>query len=466
MNLKPVIAALGVLGFIGLQAPAFADAERYSNTTITKTSYGKPKNVSVLEEGVRYKGYKGEVPVCTVNQSTLVLASMTQNMGRALPNPCNPDWFNRISLSGGVNVDLGKWGNRNANYMGENYQRLSLNDAYFNITAIVNDWARAFASISYNTATINDPDNSTTTQHVAEYNAAYDDNVLDGGSHKLQLEQAYITLSNFDVSPLFIQVGKQFADFSRYPLHPITESLTQVMSKTLATAGKVGFIANGFNGSLYIFDNPINEVGQTKSSTNYGAALGYEMADNHLGYALGIAYMHNLMGVNDIAYNVNQFNINRGLNQSGYHTRVGGLALYGDINAGPFYLGLRFTEAVSRFSALDLPENGTFDIDSATGDPIEGADGARPWALGIQGAYGFCGYYNMHQTIYAGYQASRDAAGLNLPRHRWLLGYNVDVWTSTNLAIEWDHDIAYSESRGGIGDNTNLVSLRIGVEFA
>lgn len=482
MNLKLVVASMSLLGLVS--CPVFAD------TTTTKEKHHpihhkvKHHVVKDRDEGEhvvrdrddRDRDYRERevehvaaqpcpVEVCSITQETMIMEGMTQNMGRAIPNPCTPDWYKRVLLGGGLNVDIGKWGNRNGNYMGENYQRLSLNDAYLNLAAEVNDWVHAFVSISYNTATINDPLESSFTSHVSEYDAAYDENVISGSAHTLQLEQAFATLANFSQSPLFLTVGKQFQDFSRYEIHPITESLTQVMSKTLATSVKLGFITEGFNGAIYVFDDPLPKVGQSKRSTNYGIALGYDQPSDCVGFDIGVAYLYNLIGVNDIAYQVNQFNINNltTFDEEGYNTRVGGVALYADVNSGPFTLGARYTTAVQRFNVNDLPKHGVADL-LATGAPIAGAQGAKPWSAGIEAAYGFdgCGYA---QKVYVGYQASRDAGGLMIPKSRWLAGYGMDVMKWTTLALEWDHDQAYSTSNGGSGNNANLVTLRAGVKF-
>ena len=476
MKLKLVVASMSVLGLVS--CPAFAaHAKHKHHQTVTQQQVVAEHN---------YKDYKDALPLeaaCTITHSSMIMDQMTQSMGRSMPNPCNPGWFNRIHVSGGLNVDLGKFGNRNGNYMGENYQRLSLNDAYLNVGADINDWAKVFASISYNTATINDPSsaNSTYGYHVSEYSSAYSNNVLSGSTNALQLEQAYATFANFDMSPIFLQIGKQFQDFSRYDIHPITRSLTQVMSETLATSIKVGFIANGFHGSLYAFDDPISKVGKTASSTNYGAALGFDMPSDQLGFDLGVGYLYNMMGVNDVAYQVNQFNLhNTSLSGNatnglqGYNSRIGAIAAYGDLNTGPFVLSARYTTALQRFNANDLPENGIAALNLAPntvapftqGSPIATASGARPWAAGVQAGYGFEGW-SRNQNIYLGYQVSRQAAGLNLPRSRWALGYGIDAFgKNTNVGIEWDHDQAYSASNGGIpSNNTNLVTLRAGVQF-
>lgn len=296
MKLNRVIALMGILGLVS--GPVFAQASNPSATatdntttpaatTDTSTAATAPATTApavvhkhhhhhhhvvhhhVVVHKIHHEpivqaqpvDYKNEAPppteVCSISHESMILDSATQSVGRSMPSPCNPAWFNRIQLSGGINVDGGKWGNRNAGYMGENYQRLSLNDAYLNVGAVINDWARAFASISYNTAT--------TVQDgflTGEYSAAYSNNVQSlTSNNNLQLEQGYVTIGNFDVSPIYVQVGKQFQDFSRYDIHPIEASMTQVLSETLATSAKIGFVVPmGFNGSVAVFDDPVKKL--------------------------------------------------------------------------------------------------------------------------------------------------------------------------------------------------------------
>ncbi len=456
MKLKLIVASMSVLGLISCPTAVLA-----------KKHHHKPKQQQTAQQQ-DYKdmgSYKDMQEVCTISQSSIIMDEMTQNMGRAMPNPCNPGWFNRVQFSGGINVDVGKWGNRNANIMGENYQRISLNDAYLNVSATVNDWAKAFASLSYSTPTTNADQATYKGFGIAEYSAAYANNVLGGATNLVQVEQAYATLGNFDVSPFFVQVGKQFQDFGRYQIHPITRSLTQVMSETLATSLKAGFLMPmGLHGSVYVFDDPMNQAGSSSTSTNFGLALGYDQPSDQLGWDVGAAYLYNMMGVNDIAYQVANFT-----QQNGYNKRVGGYALYGDVNSGPFMIGARFV-GTAGFNPGDLPQDGIAGVNGGqlitrtVSGPLTTQGGAKPWAAGVQAGYGFDAW-GKNQNIYVGYQGSSQAAGLDLPRSRWLAGYNVDVWKSTMLGIEWDHDNAYSASDGGSGNTTNLVSLRAGVNF-
>lgn len=497
MNLKLVVASMSVLGLVS--CPVFAaDATTTTTTTTTATADSSMTPAPAVTHHAKHKhhhkvrhhvapapvaaepmpvaaNYKDMGALCTISQTTMIMEASTQNIGRSLPNPCNPGWFNRIQVSGGLNVDFGKWGNRNQNYMGENYQRISLNDAYLNIAATVNDWARAFVSISYNTATINAPlafAPFPATPVNAEYSAAYANNVTAGGANLVQIEQAYATFGNFDVSPLFFEVGKEFQDFSRYEIHPITRSLTQVMSETLATSAKLGFIVPmGFHGSLFVFDDPLAKVTQVPKTTNYGVALGYDAPGDQFGWDIGASYLYNMIGVNDVAYEVNQNNLVSAAAVAGYNNRVGATALYADVNSGPFSLGARYTTALQRFNcgtliggaaSCDLPEYGNPLIAAFAKNPLVGA---KPWAAGITGGYGFEGW-GRNQNVYLGYQASRQAAALNLPQSRWMVGYGIEAFgKNTDVGIEWDHDMAYNITHGGFNNNTNLVSIRTSVKF-
>jgi hypothetical protein len=460
MNLKLVVASMSVLGLVS--CPVFA---------ATHAKHKKMKHQTVAQRDYKDMGTFKDAPVCSVSQTSMIMSGMNQNVGRSMPNPCNPGWYNRIAMAGGVNIDIGKWGNRNANYMGENYKHLSINDAYFNVAASISDWVKAFASVSYMTATTNANPGTFNSFGLSEYSAAYSNNIAGTANNTVQLEQGYATIANFDVSPVFLEIGKHFQNFSSYEIHPITASLTQTMSEVLTTSAELGFVSDGFNGSVYVFDDPISKAGDSSTPTNYGVSLGYSHPNDQLGYAVGVGYLYNLIGANDTAYSIVNLRQDFATGSGTYAQRASGLALFGDVNSGPFTVGVRYTTALQRFSVNDLPKNGIADftpasVVSGAGSvaPTAGASGAKPWAAGINAGYNFDAW-GKGQNVYVGYQASREAAGLNLPRSRWLVGYGVDMFHGASFGIEWDHDNAYKAADGGNGNNTDLVSLRSSVKF-
>lgn len=466
MKLKLIIASMSVLGFIS--APVFAaDATDAANaasaststtstdstaTTTTTTSApaateakSKVKHhhhhvkhhhhyVSAEAAPTAEPMYKGmAIPVPQVDVYAMTYDLMGQNAGRG---KAMPDWFNRIGVSGGVNLD-GHWGSRTQGYMGENYTRVSVNDAHLDFAANVNDWTKAFASLSYSNFS------STNGVYGGTYSNAY--------TNGLNLEQAYVTLANYDVYPVFFQVGKQYTDYGRYTIHPLYRTMTQVMTESLQTSAKLGFITQmGLHGDIYAFSNPSIQFTNGHANTVYGAALGFDRINEQFGFGVGVGYMSDLTGVNDIQGMIG----NTPFGAHNYVHTVGGIAVYGDLNSGPFSVAARYTTAIQSFNPNDL----------STQFGIVAGNGAKPWAADITAGYNFM-YWNKSQNVYIGYQASNNAVNLALPKNRWLVGYNIDYWRNTNLGIEWDHDNSYSSGNNGNGKNSNAVGVRGAVKF-
>lgn len=475
MKLKLVVASMSLVGLIGSQAHA---ATQTSTTTKQTHSH---KVMHQQDAAPLYKGeriYKGEEIAPVLN-----------------------DWYHRIAIDGGVNFDA-KWGNRRMGYEGENNQRLSVNDVHLNVTATVNDWVKAFASLSYDNTSRQLTGSNGGPNPLATTNAPKPgvyDNIKDniGG---VVLEQGYIKFANLTEMPLYLTVGKQFVDFGKYNLHPITQPLTQVISETLRNAATIGFNTMamgpvGIFGSAYVFDSPYKQqmpaviaAGGTVPGTPipatsltpavtgssqghgkpiYGLRLGIGQENDAFTWDLSADYLYNMIGVEGVAYGVGIFNGsntaanvgNNGVATGGtYKNRVGGFAINGDLKTGPFDVELRYVTALQTFSPFDLTKN----VVATTA--ITGATGAKPWAAGINAGYAFTAW-EKGQDVFLGYQRSQNSVNLYLPQSRWVAGYGMDVMKNTNVAIELDHDIDYSISNGGTGTNNNQIGLRVGVRF-
>lgn len=464
-----LVVAMSLLGLIS--APAFAD------NTMHKHKHHKKHHHHVAHHD--YKAMGGmpvqaapmaEAPVVVSSATSTILNEMNQNVGMNKPMP---EWFNRIGVSGGVNFDTGKWGSRSVTnaalasalagpssastynggvfgpkngYTGENTKRFSINNAYLNVTADVNEWTRAMAVLSYTDASL---------YYDQAYTSFLDNNSTNFGqtNQTLTLEQAVVNFGNFDCTPFFLEIGKQFQDYGRYTVHPITASMTQALTESLRNSIKLGFITDmGLHGSAYTFQDGLyrnTDNNNRENTINYGAALGYAHPDDQFGYDIGASWMYNMFGVNDVAAIFADT-----ATYAGYHSRVGAVAAYADVNYEAFNVGLRYTTAVQHFSSLDIPKS----ADHLT-------TGAKPWAVGVQAGYDF-NAWTKNQNVYLGYQASHDSVYLNLPHSRYVVGYKVDVLKNTQLSAEWDHDNAWGVTEGGPNSgNTNLVSVRAAVKF-
>src|SRR5271155_3293586 len=106
-----LVIAMSLLGLIS--APAFAD----DATAPHKHKHHKKHH----HHHVAHHDYKANggvaqsapmaeaAPMMAASMSSVILDEMNQNIGMNKPMP---EWFNRIGVSGGINLDTGKWGSR------------------------------------------------------------------------------------------------------------------------------------------------------------------------------------------------------------------------------------------------------------------------------------------------------------------------------------------------------------------
>jgi len=443
MKLKLVALTMSVLGLVSTSAFAADAPAKHKHHHVRKHHHHHHHMQAMAAQ--TDAGYKGALPVvvenCPTSQYATILDTMDQNLGRARPTEdCNK----LIAFAGGANFDV-HFGNRSTNYQGKNLERFSLNDAYLNIFGNVNDWAKAFASLSYG-----DPSGVPT--NAIKTGGQYSNVYTNVTQNKVTLEQGFVRIANFDQYPVFIQLGKQFADFGRYMIHPITRSVTQSLSETLRTSAELGFIVPmGFHGDVYVFDNPITKTGDTHTKTNWGFALGFDNTSDQLGYGVNVGYLYNITGVNDVASLYTA--ATQVATNTTYATRVSALAVDGMVKSGPFSLVADYAGALSRLSTAD-------GLLSAA----NGTRGARPWGGNVQAGYAF-NAWSRNQNVYVGFQFTGDAVMFNLPKNRWTVGWNADMWKNTNLGVEIGRDHDYSVAAGGTGRNSGTVGLRAAVQF-
>lgn len=434
MKLKLVVASMSVLGLLSCPALA-ADAPKHKRHHVRHHAHKVVHHVVVTQD------YKD---------------------AGALPAPIVNDWYNRITLDGVMNADV-TWGNRGIGYMGENNRRISVNNAQINVNANVNEWTKAFIAIAFDDTSGLLSGASTAANPLSIVRrpkpGVYEN--IKGSTSGANFEQAFFTIGNMDELPVYVRLGKQFLPFGKYNPHEITRSMTNVLSETLHASALLGFETRmGFAGALYAFDNAVRQVASATSfnshtKTNYGGVISFAMPSDALGFDVGLGYMYDFTGVQDVAYAVGLYNGSSTAGTGTYANRVSAGSLYGDVNSGPFSLALRYVTALQRFAAADLPTKGILPA---------GTNGARPWAADLTGMYKF-NAWDRNQNVYLGYQGSQDAVNLYLPRSRIVAGYDVEMWKNTNVGLELNHNNDYSTSDGGTGNTSNQVHLRVGVKF-
>lgn len=473
MKLKLIVASLSVAGLISF--PVFADTAGDNGSALTKAStkhhkhkhhhHHKASSENAHQPTMDYKDSGAMVQPVTQSQQDVTAMSSKGDQMQAVVDAMNqradravatPTWFNNVLISGGVNVDgnLGGSKARNQDYTGENNSRASLNDAYVNVKGNVGDWVSGVLSISYNSVEANQAGVAPVMTMRPAGNYYLDNSQAPYQNDTLNLEEAYVRIANFNESPVYAELGRQYIEFNHYNTHPIIRSLDQVLSESNQTVGEIGVVTpQGFHASLYGFDNQLAND-SNEDNGNFGLGVGYSQDMDQMKFDVGAGYLYNMAGgVSDVTASINTVHSSFGNPTGMYYSVVGGGALWGKVQSGPFGLKANYVSAMSDFDVRDLPY-----INGAT------LAGAKPWAFGIQGDYGFNAIGKQHD-VYLGYQKGHDMVALATPKDRVLVGYNVGIVKNADVGLEYAHDQDYDTNEGGTGNKSNVVAVRLGVKF-
>ena len=333
-------------------------------------------------------------------------------------NSAGDDWTQYVTVHGGAFVD-GHWGSLNQNNKGQDENRESVTNSYLAVEATPNDWMKFNTVVNYSNS---------------------DDNYAAGQDTGTQVDQAYVTVGNFNSKPVYFQAGKQYIPFGNYDLYPIQKSYTQLLSQTNATDAQLGFISNnGLYGSVYSFQGAAGDADNSnKTDDSYGVTIGMKReTSNGLSMNLVIGYLDNFNEVTMIA------------DENGdYSDQVGGYSIHGAISTGPISLESNYVTAA----------------DNSTDFATTGNTENQPWASDTKVSYNFAFKGNDSQ-VFVGYGKSGEAQGLGLTEYDYSVGYNVFPWDNTVFGLQVDKSSDYDTSDNGTGEDYYTIGLRAGVQF-
>lgn len=406
------------------------------------------------------QGYSNAAPAGDLSarvaamEKTLEVISKHENR----PTQASEMWNKHIRLSGGIAVDYkvaGSLGNESAEdqaaastpsaFTGVNVKRFGINDAFLNVDAMVNDWVSARVGLSYTAVTEN-----------------YEFSHNFGTNRNFNLDQAYVTMSNFEKSPFYFRAGQQYFDFGHYDLHPIAKSFTQVLTEVNDIGLQVGFIDNtGFNGSVFVTELPYQKreddgmVHRHRKGLGYGGSVSYGIKDVNDSFDVHgkLGYLSNITMLDAYVRNANDGN--SGHNGS-YEDTVRAVSANLGIVSGPFDVNAAYAGAMNKFSNNDVEQRV--------------GKGGRPNAFELNAGYKF-NYYDHDHKVVLGYATSSEASSMGLPKDRYYVDYNVEVYKNTNFTLEYAHDKDYGTSDLGTdgesrtGKNFNVVTARLAVNF-
>ena len=485
MQLKPVFASVLLLGLSGT---AFGMT---SNTAVQTRLNAMQAELNQMQQVINQNGGGAQGGGGTSLQSTLGTSS---------------DWFNMISVSGLLNADAiasSRTPVANSAFVlpgqadtgipmppvsafGHNSSTdFMLSNADLFVDAQVNDWTKAHVGLNYQ---------SNNTQRLGDFNSDDAPIVIQNISGPL-VDEAYITLGNFTETPFYFRAGKQYVNFGNYDRYATVPTFTQLLTETNQTAATLGFVANGFFGSVYGFrGTPKNvDLGNTINVNNFGADLGFMQHACNYGFNVQASYLNNIADVlyvnssNEIQSVTNNTTTttfgNSVVNQTGVATsgnvngigffdRVGGLSLDASGNINMFDGYAHYMTALSDFNQGYERVNNTNIVQGiavfVTHNASQQNFNSRLRALDVGAGVTF-DVIGHTSRFGLDYQRSWDAqyVGLyGLPKHRYEGTYNMEVSKNVNVGLDVYHDKDYSNGDNGTGRNSTTGVLRLGVMFA
>jgi hypothetical protein len=336
-------------------------------------------------------------------------------------------WFENIEIGGLIEVE----GSYLEPYQGQSVSDLVLATFELGLNAQVSDWVAVDASLLY-----------------------------EQDETDLEVDLAMITIANLEVTPMFLTAGQFYMPFGAYETNLVSDPLTLEIGESRETAAQLGFIYQGFNGSVYAF-NGDNKVKGDDRIESWGANLGYAVETDSYTLSVGAGYINDLGDSNTLQDSVadNRADAYQAL-VDGDDPRADWFSTDPTERTGGWTANLGVVVGDFNFIAEYLAASERFDADSLA----YRNRGAQPSAWNIEIGYNFP-VFGRDSVAALAYQGSDEAVALELPETSWLVGWSVEIFNRTALSLEYRHDSDYSPRDDGTGEDAGAVVAQLAVEF-
>jgi hypothetical protein len=320
-------------------------------------------------------------------------------------------WFDRITFSGLVEVEAGFV----HGFGGVKESDVVLATVELGFDAEISDWVNAHVLLLHE----------------------------DDDTEPIEVDEAIITIGNTEKKPVYFAGGRMYVPFGTFETNLISDPLTLEIGETREAALQVGFELKGFYGSLYAFNGDTKEAktGPDDEIEGFGINFGYASANEDRSLDVGVEYI-NTLGDSDVIQDALPA-------PDSLADFVPGVGAHVIFHTGPWTFIGEYIAASDSFTAAELPF---------------GAAGAEPKASNLEGGYTF-DLAGRESTVAFAYQTTDEALALELPETRALVGLSVGIMDNTTLSFEWAHDEDYDVSDGGTGDDADIITVQLAVEF-
>lgn len=325
----------------------------------------------------------------------------------AKTNPSPPGWFNRIAVSGAIEVEAG--------YAGWNPDQGDDTDESDISVATVELGIEVgfFDHVSGNILIL------------------YED------GEDIVVDEAFITISGGDAAPVYLSAGEMYVPFGNFESHMLSDPLTLEIAETRETAIRAGFERAGFYASGFLFNGDVDETDAGDNTIdNFGAHAGYAMDSDAFSLDVGLSYINNLIDadgwedvMDDEALALEEY--------------VPGIAAHAILTVGPVTLIGEYATALEDIKWVDPFGNSIAEKEISA------------WNVEI----GFAFALLEKETVAAVAIQGTDAAQNRFPESRYLISWGMGIFENTSLTFEYRND-EYENN-----DEENAFTAQVAYEF-
>jgi hypothetical protein len=310
-------------------------------------------------------------------------------------------------------------------------------------------------------------------QNVEAYIAiAYDESPPSVGprinNSAFNLNMGFVNIGNLDRTPFYFTAGQVYVPFGRYSSSMISAPLTLNLARTKTRPFILGYKSQEDTGpfaAVYGFRSDTTLGKSGVGGVNWGYIFKQRDTSGEVGVSV-ISSINDAAGMQSTGSNVGTTFGGFGslLNGNEAVRKIPAVDVHGNISIDRYNFTAEWVGTTKRFRYQDLSFNDY---------------GAKPQAAQAEVGVTFRAF-NRPSSIGVGYQWSKDALALNLPKQRFSGVFNISIWKDTVESLEYRHDIDYgltqyangaappgfvNEPTLGTGRAADTVSAQIGVYF-
>jgi len=258
-------------------------------------------------------------------------------------------------------------------------------------------------------------------------------------TEQVEVDEGTITLGNTEKSPFYLIAGKFVVPFGNYETNMISDPLTLEIGETPQSAVQLGLEhPSGFTASVYTFNGDIDKDGEDDKIKCFGANVGYGLEVENMAIDIGAGWINNIGDSDGLGGWIED-------NKFSLKAYVGGFTGHVILTVAPFIIICEYVASMD-------------DIEFTNNPKLE-----SPSAYNIELGYAF-ELMGKETTLGVAYQGTDKCGGI-LPETRSLASLSVALGEHVGVALEYAHDEDYDQSKGGTGDEADIITIQLALEF-